>query len=221
MTILTLIDERDKFLKQETPIFDFTNPPVDPVQLANDLFETMEAYGGIGLAAPQCGLPYRVFVLRSEPKLACFNPNVVFSSPELEEMEEGCLTFPGLGIKVKRPKDIRCRYTTHLGVTTTSKFTGITARAFQHETDHLNGICFTDKLSKLQLDACMRKRKKFRKRIARGEITIRKPDGLTDVGGLTFDMKDPRDVLAMNYMNMAKTQAQIEEVLQYDETNAN
>lgn len=224
--ILDLLDERDPFLKTPTPIFDFANPPCDPVELANDLFATMEVAGGIGLAAPQCGLPYRVFVLRSEPKLACFNPAVVFSSPELEEMEEGCLTFPGLGIKISRPRDIRARYTTHSGKTTTSKFTGLTARAFQHETDHLNGILFTDRAFKdspLRMDAYLRKRKKFRKLIERGVITVRKPSDLAKVetGGMAFDMNDPRDVLAMNYIQMAKTQDQIEELINDGKNDAN
>lgn len=169
---LKLVKETDPILSQKTEDFDFENPPCDPVELAHDMYDLMNEAGGIGLAAPQVGLPYRMFVMRSVPKLAIFNPRIVFFSPKEIEMEEGCLSFPGLGIKLFRPESIRSRFTSPNGQVETHLFNGLTARVFQHETDHLDGICFTSKVSKLRLDVCERKRKKLAKKVAQGRVQL-------------------------------------------------
>ena len=106
----------------------------------------MLSHDGIGLAANQIGLPYRVFAIKANPVLVCFNPRIVDYSKETIVLEEGCLTFPGLYLKIKRPRDIKCRFTYPNGETITKTFTGATARIFQHELDHLNGILFTEKV---------------------------------------------------------------------------
>lgn len=179
--ILNLIDENDPVLQTATEQFDFSNPPIDPFELATNLYDTMVAGNGIGIAAPQCGLPYRVFVMRTEPTFAVFNPTIVWASPEFSEMEEGCLSFPGLGIKVKRPAEIRARFNDPDGAVVTKRFSGLTARCFQHELDHLNGICFTSRVSKLRLDQANRKRKKLERKLADGRLIRREPQSPEEI----------------------------------------
>lgn len=139
---MQLVEPSNSLLRTELQPFDFANPPIDTAQLSMDLAKFMMDNNGIGLAANQVGLPYRVFVMRGTPILACFNPRIVDYSQEEIYLEEGCLTYPGLYVKIKRPKKIKCRYTMPNGETITQVFDGMTARVFQHELDHLNGIDF-------------------------------------------------------------------------------
>ena len=111
MAILPLVDKNDLILKTELEYFDFSNPPTDPIQLARDLAETMIENKGLGLAANQVGLPYRAFVINGEQILACFNPKIVDSSADQVYMLEGCLSHPGLSVKIKRPAVIKVRFT--------------------------------------------------------------------------------------------------------------
>jgi peptide deformylase len=127
-------------LSEATPNFDFSNPPVDPVELSNTLIKIMTEFNALGVAANQCGLPYRAFALWSNPSMVCFNPKIVDTSSETISLEEGCLSFPGVLVKIKRPSIIKVRYAEPNGNIVTKKLIGITARAFQHELDHLDGI---------------------------------------------------------------------------------
>ena len=155
-----LVDKNNDILYQKTERFDFTNPPIDPLELAHILAQTMIVNNGIGLAAPQVGLPHRAFVMMGKSIFCCFNPIVVDTSSEQIYLEEGCLTFPGLIVKVKRPKMIRARYTEPNGQTVTKKFIGMTARVFQHELDHLNGILFTQRANSYHLEKAKKKKVK-------------------------------------------------------------
>lgn len=159
MTILTLVDHTDPVLSNPTIPFDFKDPPMDPIQLAKDLTETMISNQGLGLAANQVGIPYSVFVLTGETVYACFNPRIVSYSKEQVYMVEGCLSYPGLAVKVKRPYSIRVRFTMPNGDTQTMKFEGLTARCFQHEFDHLRGVCHLDLANPIHKEKAMRMRK--------------------------------------------------------------
>lgn len=145
--IYQLVEANDPILKERMPPFDFSNPPIDPLELVSNLAETMIANRGIGIAANQCGLRYRVFVLMSEELIPCFNPRIVDTSEETIVMEEGCLSYPGLSVKVKRPRKIRVRFTEPNNNTTTKVFDGMTSRAFQHELSHLDGIVHLNEAS--------------------------------------------------------------------------
>jgi peptide deformylase len=143
--------------------FDFTNPPVDPIKLAQDMVQLVHEYNGIGLAANQIGLPYRVFALRGNPEnLVCFNPKIIMPSTEEIVMEESCLSFPGLIVKVKRPRHLRVRFTAPNGEVMTRQFTGMTARAFQHELDHLNGVLFYNKANRFHREQAFKRSKNAR-----------------------------------------------------------
>ena len=126
--IKDLVDSKDPILKEVTPTFDFQNPPTDPIELAHDLAQTLIQNNGIGLAAPQIGLPYRAFAMMGEKIIVCFNPKIVDTSTEQLYLEEGCLSFPEFILKVKRPKKIKVRYTEPNGNVETKIFDGMTAR---------------------------------------------------------------------------------------------
>ena len=141
--IFDLVKSTDPLLKTKLDKFNFDNPPTNPIELAISLAETMIHNNGIGLAANQVGLPYRVFVLMAEEILVCFNPIIVDTTSEEIYLEEGCLSFPGM--LVKRPKSIKIRFTDADRKVYTKSFTGMTARAVLHELDHLDGITFKDR----------------------------------------------------------------------------
>lgn len=155
-----LVDKRDPIIRQVLEKFNFTNPPEDPVALAYKLCDTMIINNGIGLAANQIGLNYRVFAMRTEPLTVCFNPLIVDRSTKQTILEEGCLTFPGFFVKVPRADIIKVRYTEPNGQTVTKKFAGMTARIFQHEMDHLDGKLFTDYVGRTALALAMKKANK-------------------------------------------------------------
>ncbi len=125
----------------------------------------MMELNGLGISANQLGLPYRVFVMRTAPELTiCFNPRLVDASTEqVVLLEEGCLSYPGLHVKIKRPAHIKVRYQTVTGDTVTDKFTGLTARVFLHELDHMNGVDFISRAGPMAKDLAMRKWKKLQR----------------------------------------------------------
>lgn len=161
--IYDLVAPNHPLLRTKLARFDFSNPPINPHELANNLIETMIHYQGIGLSANQCGLPYRVFVLWSNPTKVMFNPVIADVSSEHIMLEEGCLTYPNLFIKIKRPKLIRVRYLDSFGEAHTDKFVGMSARCVQHEMDHLDGVNFTLKANKFHYDQAMRQKNKRQK----------------------------------------------------------
>ena len=185
--ILNIVDSGNPVLYQTMEDFDFKNPPTDPIQLANDLIETMIANKGIGLAANQCGLPYRVFVLHSEKPLAVFNPRIVDQTSEFVQLEEGCLTYPHLFIKIKRPKVIKVRFQDATGETHTEKFIGMTARGFLHEMDHLDGIIFHKRASTPQLNKSLNQRKILERKLKRGEVYYKPVEMPSTGSSLSFN----------------------------------
>lgn len=162
--ILKLVSETHPAIHNKAERFDFNNPPMDPTELFENLRDTMIANRGVGLAAPQVGLSYQAFVIGNpfEPEtiFSVFNPKVVDEKGEVL-IEEGCLTFPGLFVKVKRPAKIRARFSGHDGKVGTMEFDGFTARSFLHEYDHLYGVTFKHRVSKLQLDRAKKQKEKL------------------------------------------------------------
>ena len=145
--------------------------PVDAVtpdveRLIDDLIETMYAAPGIGLAAPQVGVPLRIFVVDvsvgRDPKGL-----MVFVNPEFVERdgtqieEEGCLSVPGFNATVLRPTRAVLKGLDRAGQEHRQEATGLLARAFQHEMDHLDGTLFVDRLRGLQKDLIVRKIRKL------------------------------------------------------------
>jgi len=129
--------------------------------LINNMFETMHNAEGVGLAAPQIGLPIRLFVIdlqalkEDNPELADFkivmiNPEMLETSDENETKEEGCLSVPGIHENVSRPKKVKISYFDADFNQHTEEFEDFKARVIQHEYDHLEGNFFTDKINPLR-----------------------------------------------------------------------
>lgn len=127
--------------------FDFSCPPFDPQNFAIRLAEKMIKENGIGLAAIQVGVPYQIFAIRTDPVYVCFNPKIVDIAGEITVFEEGCLSFPGMYIKVKRHDEVRLRFQLHDGRFITRKLAGLAARIAQHEHDHCAGILYYNRAS--------------------------------------------------------------------------
>lgn len=164
--MLKLVKYPNNFLKQQLPDFNFENPIIDPYVLEDQMIQLMYLENGIGLSANQVGIEARVFVIKPNnihgysESFAIFNPTVVQYSQSLTEDEEGCLSFPGLFFKVKRPSDIKVKFFDKNRIEHTLNLNGLDSRCFQHELDHLDGICFTDKISKLKLELAVKKQRK-------------------------------------------------------------
>jgi peptide deformylase len=164
--IFGLVSEDHPILKEVLPEFDFTNPPVNPNEFASSLVETCKAHHGLGLSANQCGFNYRVFVMGAEDNyVAFFNPELINISKEEIHMVEGCLSFPFLALRITRPSEIGIRYQDFNGEWKGATLSGISARCFLHELDHMNGILYTSHAKPMALQSGMQKRNKLMKRI--------------------------------------------------------
>jgi peptide deformylase len=158
---MELVKPNDPILTSVCESFNFNNPPFDPIQFSQELIKFMYDRNGIGLAANQVGVPYRIFAMRGSPEnFVCFNPKIVQPSEAEVVLEEGCLTYPGLYVKVKRPQHVRVRFTKPNGEIITKQFTGMTARIFQHELDHLDGKVFYNKANRVHRDRALEKWRK-------------------------------------------------------------
>ena len=146
-------------LRKETKDIEKDYP--DLCQLIDDMFKTMHNAEGVGLAAPQIGLPIRVFVIDlsvladKEPKYEGFkktfiNPEIIEKSKETVSQEEGCLSIPGVNESVSRPVKIKVRYLDDKLEVREEEFNDYVARVVQHEYDHLEGKLFIDHISPIR-----------------------------------------------------------------------
>ena len=141
---------------------------LDRKELMDNLIETMKSFHGIGLSASQCGVMERVFVMYSDVRkgeiISCFNPQLISEGTEKVLMDEGCLTFPGLWLKIRRPDHIACSFEDENGDSQQVTMMGLECRIFQHEMDHMDGTNFTNRVSKLKLDMGKKRAAKMKKR---------------------------------------------------------
>lgn len=166
---LSLFDESHPMLLQRIPEYDVTRLP-NPVlgKLIKRLKMTMKLHGGIGLSANQCGVFERVFVLGANDAIwACINPKIINASPDLIRDKEGCLSFPGLALGVERHSWVEAEFINEECKVVQMRFEGLTARCFQHELDHMNGIKFTSKVKPLALQMAKKQQQKLIKKIMR------------------------------------------------------
>jgi peptide deformylase len=150
---------------EEVTVFDD-----DLRSLVRDMFETMYHADGIGLAAPQIGLPVRVLVIdlrrrddeeEEEHRVALVNPTIAWASDESEKQAEGCLSIPGLEEVVRRPVAVRVEGRDPDGEEVIIDADDLYARALQHEIDHLDGVLFLDRVSPLKRRMLLKKWKKL------------------------------------------------------------
>ena len=165
--VIPIGDLNDMLRDKDIPAFDFNNPQQDPVKLAKDLIKTMQSGNGIGLAANQIGIRLKVFCMQTDPPMVCFNPRITWQSEETVKLEEGCLSYPGVIIKIERPQHIRVRFQDPYGTPIVKKFTGMAARCFLHEYDHLQGKLYYERADWFQ-------KEKFEKRWKIAKRRLRK-----------------------------------------------
>lgn len=166
-----------KLVKPDNPILHIKPDPfefggdIDAEMLSNLLIERMKELGGIGLSANQVGLNKAVFVMGTgDVFLSYFNPKITAVSAMEIAADEGCLTYPGVYVKVKRPVNIEVQYQTAKGETKTETLMGLTARVFQHEYDHMLGLTMKDKVSKLKWDLAYNRMVKRTKKIIKSNV---------------------------------------------------
>lgn len=160
-----LVNPDHEMLSTRLEDFDFTDPPIDPAELADDLFEIAKKTNAAGISANQLGLPYRLCVINSTPVLNMYNPSITYYNDTYVVDTEGCLSHPALYIKIRRPDAIRVKYFDKDGQAQISKLKGEVARVVQHEVDHLNGIDFRDRASAINLKKGTRKQKAMKKKL--------------------------------------------------------
>lgn len=169
MAILPLVIAPDERLKTKSSPIEKVDGEIK--QLAADLFDTMYAERGIGLAAVQVGVLKRMLVAdvtwrdNEGPgeQYVLINPEIIEEAAEPHTYKEGCLSFPDQFAEVTRPRGVTVRYLNLDGKTQEQTFEGLLATCIQHEIDHLNGIVFVDHISSLKRDMILRKLKKLKK----------------------------------------------------------
>ena len=171
MAVLDIIEAPDRRLT--TPSAPVERIDKDLLRLLDDMLQTMYAAPGIGLAAPQVGVPKRAFVanLSGEGERApiyVINPEIIARSETTNVAEEGCLSLPKHFGEVARFDQVRVRYLDRDGATQEIEADGLLARCLQHEIDHLNGILFVDHLSALKRTLILRKLAKAKRHRASG-----------------------------------------------------
>jgi peptide deformylase len=160
---MKLVLDPDPILKQRAVDWNFETEH-NAEQIESEMIDLMKTFKGIGLAANQVGLLRRVFTIQlkdSTEPFAMFNPRVKSQSLDIQDSEEGCLSFPDLWLGVKRPSSIEAEYLDKAGKHCTITLTGIDARCFLHELDHLDGIVFTEKVSQMKLMLARKKQRKY------------------------------------------------------------
>ena len=160
---LTLVNYDDPILKQESERFNFDNPPFNILEFSEALAKKMIAENGLGLAAPQVGHSYRIFAMASTPATIVINPRIVEMSEETVLLDEGCLSYPGLAVKIRRPRMIKVRFTFPSNESQTMTLDGMSARVFLHEYDHLIGVCHIDRAHKFHKEQAMNRWKKVKR----------------------------------------------------------
>lgn len=156
---MKILKDNEPILKIKTPIYNFED---DDLKIILDLmYSTMVNNNGVGLAAPQVGISKRFFIMGDNTSYKEYiNPVVLERSENEIEDYEGCLSFPDLKLKIKRNTSIKVRYQRLDKTEIVEDLSGLWARCFLHELDHLDGITFDKKISKLKLDLMKRKNKK-------------------------------------------------------------
>ena len=160
----------DTFHMLSVPIPEFLGVLPNPsmTKLVRRLKMTMKLYSGLGLAANQCAVKERVFVIGTDQfQMACINPKVLESSEEIVKDTEGCLSFPAFFLSIPRPKWIEVEFTNENGERKQTRLEGLTARCFLHELEHLNGVKFTSHVGSVAMSQAKRKQKKLIKKIVR------------------------------------------------------
>ena len=164
---MELIKFTDPSLRVEPKPSDFENG--NPVELVDALWAKSRELKGLGLSANQVGIDAKVFVMGTDEtnRKNVFNPKIVSSSEDTTLAKEGCLSYPGLWLTIKRPSSITASYQAETGEYIVEEFHGLPARIFQHEYDHMLGLNFSDHASEMKMKMAMKSLEKRAKRYIR------------------------------------------------------
>ena len=165
---MNLVYHPDPFLDKQVAMVDLENPGFDPKEIKQQMIDTMLANNGIGLSANQVGLDAQVFVMGDSVTNAmiCINPTILEYTKETVLDTEGCLSFPNVYVKVQRPKEILAEFYNENLEKQTVKIQGYSAKCYLHEWDHLQGVTFKDRVSKLKWNMALKKARKLGKTYA-------------------------------------------------------
>jgi peptide deformylase len=166
---MQIIKFPDPILRERMPEVDFSNNTLDLESIEKEMTEIMLSNNGMGLSANQVGLRLRMFIMGSsvEDTQAFYNPEVIANTDTLYDDEEGCLSFPGIYVNIKRPRKIKARWQNRKGQYQEGEFSGYACKCFLHEFDHLEGIVFQDRVSQVKWMLAVKKSKKDQKKNAR------------------------------------------------------
>jgi len=157
---MKLVKESDTVLRKVCEHWDFTVDG-DPMTVVEEMTKVMFTEGGVGLSAPQIGINKRIFIMgNSDLLVACINPEIISSEGNIKELE-GCLSFPNLWLHVNRAKKILVKYYQVDNTVKEAELSGLMGRVYQHELDHLNGICFDTRVGKVSLQLAQKRRRKL------------------------------------------------------------
>lgn len=167
-TMLNLVPAKHPVLHEPAQLDPFQSD-IDWAQTQSDMLALMRQRLGIGLAAPQVGLGYRMFVMQHSVlgDLGIYNPEILETSEQSLLMEEGCLSWPLLYLNIRRPNQILVRYSQHDETQVETWMSGIDARCFLHEKQHLDGINFIALVSDFKLRRALELRDKKLKKLQR------------------------------------------------------
>jgi peptide deformylase len=172
---LKVFGENHPMLSVPIPEYKEAIPNPSMKNLVARLKMTMKLYNGIGLSANQCGIFQRVFVIGTEHfQIACINPKVVAKSEELSRENEGCLSFPGMFLRVERPTWVDAEFYDETGAFKQIRLEGLTAKCYLHELDHMNGVKFIDHAGPLAVQMARQKQGKLVKQIVRIQKNAKK-----------------------------------------------
>ena len=165
---MKLVYYPDPILSKGLKDFDFEEVKqifADAADLKDQMVDVMVKHKGIGLSACQVGLDYRCFVMgeSKETAIMVINPEIVAFGEETECEPEGCLSFPDMYLKVTRPTTVTAKWLDEQGQEQGGTLEGYGARCFMHEFDHLNGVVYKEKVSRLKWDRALKKKNKITK----------------------------------------------------------
>ena len=168
---MKLVKASDPILSKELNDINIDNPQIDLKETKDQMVDLMVSQRGLGLSAGQVGIDYKLFII-GESKENCMmfvNPEVLSVSEETELDVEGCLSYPDMFVKMLRPNMVEAKWFDEEGKPQEGRFEGYTARCFLHEYDHLFGVVFKDKVSRLKWDRALKKKQKITKQ--RNQLT--------------------------------------------------
>jgi peptide deformylase len=164
---MKLIYSPDPWLEKQVKEFNFDE--LDAQEVSNNMIDIMSSNNGIGLAANQVGIDAQIFVMKphlldDNSPLTIINPSIESVTINMKMDKEGCLSHPNLWLNIKRPRGLHVKYLDIHAKECTIELYDIDARCFLHEYDHLQGIEFTDRVSKLKLQMAKKKLHKQNKK---------------------------------------------------------